>query len=78
MSISLKVTFTKDAQEEIIEENDVSKDDTRTSEVMDRALNKLARRGTLFTTQGNIEFTKTLFISCSNMSFFYKLQILAA
>ena len=43
MSISLKVTFTKDAQEEIIEENDVSKDDTRTYEVMDRALNIIAR-----------------------------------
>ena len=50
MSISLKVTFTKDAQEEIIEENDVSKVDTRTSEVMDRALNKIARRVTLITT----------------------------
>ena len=70
VSISLKVTFTKDAQEEIIEEKDVSKDDTRTSEVMDRALNIIARRGTLFTAQENIEFTRTLFLSCSNMRFF--------
>ena len=70
VSISLKVTFTKDAQEEIIEENDVSKDDTRNHEVMDRALNIIARRGTLFTAQENIEFTRTLFLSCSNMRFF--------
>ena len=67
MSISLKVNFTKDAEGEIIEENDVSKVDTRTSEVMDRALIKIARRLTLVTTQENIEFTRTLFLSCSKV-----------
>ena len=56
MPISLKVTFTKDAQEEIIENNDESKDDTRTSEVMDRELDsiKLLEGGTKITQRRKI------------------------